>query len=410
MRRKILLLVGVGALLAAGVLAFVYWDHRYLVKAFLKTPGSRGCEQQLTRAMFDRSLELGRAFLLAHQKPAGNFDYEYDWKTLTQSQDDNEVRQAGALWGVALIAQDRLDPSLSAALERGFGFFESHARPGRNDTRCVAYPGSRQGSTGTVALLALAYVDYLRTVDRDANDPRYAQHRERLNGYLSQLAASTNGDALFHGDFDVKDCKPFGEPSPYSDGEALLALVKAAKYRGRRDLEPLIRRAADATRLHHVERALAEDADSDTTKGFYQWGSMAYYELATSGWRDTDRHGRTVLELADWMIDVHRTLKRLKNTGYAYEGIIHAYEMARIRNDEERRLKFGCAIDMGLERLLTWQVGSPYANRFASAADPQNRLALGGVQNAAAESALRIDVTQHQMHAVVLARRYVYTR
>jgi hypothetical protein len=32
-----------------------------------------------------------------------------------------------------------------------------------------------------------------------------------------------------------------------------------------------------------------------------------------------------VLRLADWMIDVHRTLIRNKNTGYAYEGIIHAY-------------------------------------------------------------------------------------
>ena len=34
--------------------------------------------------------------------------------------------------------------------------------------------------------------------------------------------------------------------------------------------------------------------------------------------------------------------------------------------------------------------------------------AVGGVQNAAFEPALRIDVTQHQMHATLLARRYVY--
>lgn len=36
-------------------------------------------------------------------------------------------------------------------------------------------------------------------------------------------------------------------------------------------------------------------------------------------------------------------------------------------------------------------------------------MAIGGVQNHRSESALRIDVTQHQMHAVVLARRYYLT-
>jgi len=35
-------------------------------------------------------------------------------------------------------------------------------------------------------------------------------------------------------------------------------------------------------------------------------------------------------------------------------------------------------------------------------------LAIGGVQNHRRESPLRLDVTQHQMHAVILARRYVY--
>ena len=108
--------------------------------------------------------------------------------------------------------------------------------------------------------------------------------------------------------------------------------------------------------------------------------------------------------------DVHKTLTRLKNTGYAYEGIIHAYELARLRKDATRAAKYRCVIDFGLERLLSWQVGSPYANRYASGAEAGDRLALGGVQNGATESGLRIDVTQHQMHATVLARRYVYTR
>ena len=40
-----------------------------------------------------------------------------------------------------------------------------------------------------------------------------------------------------------------------------------------------------------------------------------------------------VIELSDWMIDVHQTLLRGRNTAYAHEGIIHAYELARRKND-----------------------------------------------------------------------------
>jgi hypothetical protein len=41
---------------------------------------------------------------------------------------------------------------------------------------------------------------------------------------------------------------------------------------------------------------------------------------------------------------------------------------------------------------------------------PDDRLALGGVQNSATSPGLRIDVIGHQMHATLLARRYLYPR
>ena len=113
-------------------------------------------------------------------------------------------------------------------------------------------------------------------------------------------------------------------------------------------------------------------------------------------------------EVSDWMIDVHHTLWRGRNTGYAYEGLIHAYELARRRGDKEHQAKLACTIDIGLEYLLEWQVGGPLANRFARRVSHDHRLAVGGIQNLPHGPGLRIDVTQHQMHAILLARRYVY--
>ena len=66
-------------------------------------------EMKLNRATLDTSLALGTTFLLNHQKEGGNFDYEFDWISLENSNDDSDVRQAGALWGMALIFHDMVD-------------------------------------------------------------------------------------------------------------------------------------------------------------------------------------------------------------------------------------------------------------------------------------------------------------
>ena len=91
---------------------------------------------------------------------------------------------------------------------------------------------------------------------------------------------------------------------------------------------------------------------------------MSYFELATTGWKDTEKYADIVIDLADWMIDVHCTLQRTRNTAYAYEGIIHAYEIAKQRGDLNHAEKFACVIDKGLRRLTSWQVGGPIQNSY----------------------------------------------
>lgn len=408
----------VPALIGAGlvaVLALLWWQlgEPHYFRMVLESPHAGKCERRLTRDVLQRSLALQTQFLRKHQRPEGNFDYEYDFASQQLSSDDNEVRQAGALWGlVTAYAHEPnvavRDLGLQAQIERGLAFFQEHSQQKRG-SRCVAYPGAETGSTGTVALLALAYIDYLRAPPRELAAEAQDLHRAHLAGYLRQLQRSLRPDGLWYSEYDVKDCSARGEASSYADGEALLALVKAAKYLGFSELEPTLLRAADAGRKLNIEAALLQEPDSDVTKGYYQWSSMAFYELATSNISGGAGYGETVLRLADWMIDVHDTLWRLRNTAYAYEGIIHAYALAEQRHDSARVAKYGCVIDVGLNRLLSWQVGGPLGSEFAhrGKGDP---LALGGVQNEARSPALRIDVTQHQAHATLLALRYVYRK
>jgi UDP-N-acetylmuramoyl-tripeptide--D-alanyl-D-alanine ligase len=108
------------------------------------------------------------------------------------------------------------------------------------------------------------------------------------------------------------------------------------------------------------------------------------------------------------MIDVHRTLERRRNTGYAYEGIISAHHLAQTTGDAASEQKLRAVCEQGLGKLITWQIGSPIQNEFLQKHPPAVPYAVGGVLNAADDPLLRIDVTQHQMHAVILARRYIW--
>jgi UDP-N-acetylmuramoyl-tripeptide--D-alanyl-D-alanine ligase len=405
---RVWLAIGIGVLLVAILFVWRTYGDRTMLRLAFESPYSGRCNKVITRAVLDRSLELGTGFMLAHQKNEGNFDYEYDWRDKSYSEDDNEVRQAGALWGLALLEQDRPTPALQAAIEKGLAFFEQHAVENAQGERCIAYPGKTEPGIGTVALVALTYIDYLSAKGATIAADRRAVHEGRLRAYLNELRAAMNPDGLFFGSYDPRTCAPHGAPSPYSDGEALLALTKAVKYAGHRELLPVVWRAADAGHHLNVEQALASDPDSDTTKAYYQWSTMAYFELATSGWPDTARFTDDALALADWEIDVHKTLTRQRNTGYAYEGLVPAYELARRRGDTARAAKYGCVIDLALERLISWQVGGPISTSYTKAVDPADKEAVGGVQNEHDEPALRIDVTQHQLHAIIYARQFVY--
>lgn len=374
-----------------------------------RPPASRPATPALTRQLLDASLALGRSYLLNSQLPAGNFAYEYDFARRRLGRDDNDVRQAGALWGLSLIHHDGPTPATAEAVRRGLAFFDRCSRTAADGRKYVVYPQSVVGHTGTVALVALALVDFLRCeAHLPASDAD--KYRRDLDAYIRFLLSARRKDGLFHQDYLLTTGAPSRGPSPYADGEALLALARAARYAGYRRLKDDICRSAEAMYQAHVVRALAADRDSRTTKGFYQWGSMAYHEIHAAGWDDDNRYPRRVIDLAHWMIDVHRTLQRRRNTAYAHEGLITAWEMARRAGDAAAMEKIARVVDAGLGKLTTWQVGSPAANAYLRAHRRRDERAVGGVMNTRADPVLRIDVTQHQMHAVILARRFLYAR
>ena len=373
--------------------------------AFAEDHGTSPLRRRLTRDILDTSLELGKRFLLNNQRPEGNFIYAYDFVTREFSRDDSQVRQAGALWGLTLIHQDSPSEETAQAIVRGLRFFDTNSRQTPEGRKYIVYPGDRQGQTGTVALVTLALVDFLRAEAQVSDRTKYEADLGRYIAFLRSLRMS-NGQ--FYGQYRHENGVPMGSPSPYYDGEALLALTKAAKYAGRAELKPVVLESAETMYVKNVADARRTDRDSPTTKGFYQWGSMAFYELYTAGWPGVEPYAQRTIDLAYWMIDVHRTLDRTRNTAYAHEGMLSAWELARLTGNQQAMDKIGGVIDAGLYKLTSWQVGGPLQNAFLKQYRTDDPRAVGGVLNCKDEPNLRIDVTQHQMHAVILARRYIY--
>ncbi len=363
-------------------------------------------ENQLSRDLLERSLELGTSFLLHNQKEQGNFQYEYDFVKRRYNPNDSQVRQAGALWGLALIHQNEPSEATSDALVKGFEFFFEHSKATSDRALYIVYPGDRAGRTGTVALVALALIDFLRSDDSSADEPEY---RAALPKYLNFLISLRLPNGQFFKSYDYETGRGAGDPSPYFDGEVLLALAKARNYLDFREWDELLLESAEQMHLAHVDQALLQDPDSNTTKGFYQWGSMAYFEIYNSALPvDRNKYAKRVIDLAYWMIDEHHTLTRRRNTAYAHEGMICAWELARLTGNGEALRKIGDVINDGLYKLTSWQVGSPNQNAFLLKSRTNDPRAIGGVMNHRREAPLRIDVCQHQMHAVILATRYLY--
>lgn len=395
------------------------WIHNYYKSLKWKT--HKSYKKKMSRDVLLKSLELGSNFILNNQKPEGNFNYQYDWLAKKMDTDDNQVRQSGALWGLALIYQYDQNPKVKVGLDKALSFFFKHTSDGPVEgSLIIEYPGEEKCATGTVALVALSIIDYLRTEKATSEDLIPADYEKKLsdmlNGYIAFLKYMYMDNKHFSKEYRIDSGKRSKRHSPYFDGETILCLIKAAKYLGYKELVPLIEESSMQLALDYSINSWRKKHDSDKTKGFFQWSCMAFTEYWDAGWKDKEVMGDYVLAMSWWMIHVHETLKKGLNTGYVYEGLTHAYQIAKARDEKQIIDDLEYTMDKAFYKITSWQIGGPLMDKnnylikqMDKANDP---IAIGGIMNHKGglppHHQLRIDVTQHQMHSVVLLLRHVY--
>ena len=69
------------------------------------------------------------------------------------------------------------------------------------------------------------------------------------------------------------------------------------------------------------------------------------------------------------------------------------------------------AIEDTLARLMTWQVGGPFESYSPLLTAWKGKIpprCFGGITSTADSGYIRIDVVQHQLHAIMLARKHIF--
>lgn len=365
----------------------------------------------LTREILMQSLEAARAYYLNQQKTDGNFKYLLDLSDGKTSDDDNQVRQAGAIWGLSCLNRDFFNEPTRRALLLGFDFFIRNIKTLPTGETVIVYPGEKNLNSGTVALFCLALTDFLAGQDKYLDQNTKDKYRRILFTHLQFLRTMELDDGSWSRAYELSSGIRKPVPSSYYDGEALLAYCKAARLYNRKDLIRRINFALPRLIHRYTVQTWQPDGDQDLTKGFYQWGSMAFAEYVEAGWEPHAKLAAdAAMALAWWQIDENQLEAKKANVAYAVEGLAATWRIARMtkREAEEKRLK--SVIDKIMGKLILCQYKGPFMQYNPYLMSLKNVVpeAYGGITAAQNSPFVRIDNVQHQVHATLLMLEYLY--
>jgi hypothetical protein len=363
----------------------------------------------LTADALDQSLTLGRQYLLNIQRPDGSFIYELDANRGVDLNTRHAIREMSALWMLARFHRNHPTPETSVAILRALKLQNVYAKRSANGGRYLSEPGAQEWTTNVVALYALTLLDYLET-DQPLDPAVRAGFELNLADTVKFLMSLRQRSGRFYSLYRVADGTGTMPPEPYPDGEALYALIRYAKVRNDAAVRDAMLESAAVMYGEYVKSALRADPHSPDATAFYQWGTMAFYELYTSGWPDTRPYAARAIAMARWMTDVNKIVRQPGNMGPAYEGLAIAWELARLTGDVKNQTVIGAALNEGLAKLLTWQIGYPGAT--AGGAVPASFLrspkARGGILTFEKDSRIRTDMVMHQLNAELLVRTFMF--
>ncbi|MFT7507747.1 MAG: hypothetical protein ACI92I_000915 [Acidimicrobiales bacterium] len=183
----------------------------------------------------------GTDWLINAQEDDGRFAYEYVPYEDMYLDDDHVVRQSGSLYELGEIA--RRDSAgvmnVSDAIKNSVGYLESlteEVEYNDNTFRCIT--DSEKSSRCQLGATSLALLGILGYVE--GGQKKSSQYESLIEEYLNYIMAMKKRDEGFKGYYITNRSSQSDKESSFSNGEALLALVRYYQYNPREDVKTMI--------------------------------------------------------------------------------------------------------------------------------------------------------------------------
>lgn len=342
----------------------------------------------------DRMLEIINTsiqWMQVQQEDNGHMRYEYIPFLDRYVDDDNMVRQAGALYqlGEVLIRAEEDTYNLGDTIEKSISYFDENSYNGVYagiQFKCIK-KAPDYCTLGGTSLALIGILDLMQS------DPDYvSQYHELAESYKDFIIAMSLKNGGYQNNFYFEGTQPERESS-FSNGEAFLALVRYYQYDPQPEIKDLIDRSFEYFTVEYGEGAYDPN--------FYLWGMAAIKDLQAM--EPKQEYVDYVKAYTDWRID---------GKGYDYytthnycgyiEGVTSAYSVLETELSDTQLKTYAENIDFWLAKTAELQITkydvlriSFNDNRFFWLTLQDYQKSIGGFLTDFKEPVQRIDFTQH---------------
>ncbi len=372
-------------------------------KSMASCPNCRG---DIQKPWLDAALSHAVEFILLHQNTDGSFQYGYDWAYKKNYPNEKPEFVAAVLWRLVLLYEETREKRLLESIELGLGFLEkgisAMTQTGRKGEASIT---AAETNTGFAAFMALLLSDYLRVAESISDQSRMGLSA-KLNICIDLMLLAKTDKGRFRKScaFSKKQCQ--GEPERILDGQVLLALIKAAKYRPDHDIQNLIRNECLPGYLSNLKKTFMEKSPKNPWREFQPWAALICHELATSGWAETEQSKVLLHESARFLMEQEEIIRPKQPLTNLLPALIIASDSANEASAASSKNHLIQAVNWLLASSAAYQIFPSTAHDRLCRPKSTDKLAVGGVLSDPRFPLLSLEATTRWMHALVLARRH----
>ena len=352
-------------------------------------------DKRLSVAQLRTIVADAAGWMVRAQEDNGHFAYEYDVYHGTYLNDDHIVRQGGALYELGELARFDAENTLGTheAIESAAAYFQSLSKTDAVEDvsfRCITESLSSDTCLlGATSLAVIGLLGYVEAVPEKGD-----VYDDLIDDYMAYIMAMKKDGEGYRDKFHIDSSIVLTKESSFSNGEALLALVRYYQHKPSKEVKEMI----DETFTYLVAKEEMENplylwimaALKDMQK---LWPSAAYV-----------RYAQTFTEFKRAQLSrIHYTQKNycastegLASAYSVLEGTVSSYELQRLRKE----------IDFWNMHNSVLKISSVDAYRLIDdengmrlVVTPDLATAHGGFLTSGSVLTQRIDYTQHCVSA-----------